>query len=905
MRTIFVLRQWSLPLALTLLAGCGGSSSSTGPTAPKQVSVPSVTGETQAAATTALTTVGLVVGTAINQSSSTVPSGDVVSENPAAGTQVNAGSAINLIVSSGPVQVAVAVPNVMGETQAVATAAITSAGLVLGTVTTQTSSTTPSGTVISQSPAAGTQVNTGSAVNLVVSLGPGQVAVPNIVGQAQAAATAAITGAGLVLGTVTTQSSSTVPSGIVISQSPAAGKQVNVGSTVNFVVSSGAGQVPVPDVLGETQAAATTSITTAGLVLGTVTIQSSSTVPSGSVIGQSPAPATQVNVGSAVNLIVSSGAAKVAVPNMVGDTQAAATTALTTAGLVLGTVTTQPSGIVASGSVISQSPAAATQVNAGSAVNLVVSSGAGQVAVPNVVGETQAAATTSITSAGLVLGTVTNQSSSTVPSGSVISENPGAGTEVNAGSAVNLVISSGPVPLSAANLNLIFVVSGDLAYQAPGDVNPQTANLTDQGLNRSLLMAPYLQQNVLGSANVTSIYALEPMTHLQTTSNYPDMAALETIQQFALLNHITLSSTPNGGTPVPGNSFPLNASYAPAPVTPPSGVATPLIACPSCQGIDFNDQAGDNETLVNNVVSANVPGFYVFSAPWETISALLININNNYSYGLAIPAGYAGPDYIYAISIAPSGSASLLTYNGNLNPPTTYPTPSSPPALGNACTATPFNIAVTGGVGGAVIPAGVNTNETLYIIRHAEAHPAANWDDGNYICAGQWRALELPNALHGKISPQQVYASDPAQVFPGSVSASGESNWSYVRPALTVEPYAVANNLPYKLAASFDFQAQNPPQLATQASNFFFAGGEFSTHTVLLAWEHAHIPTTVSALLASYYPNGGAPTAPDWPEGDYDTIWTVTLDANGNVNVNNNMCEGIVSASLPATCPEF
>ena len=188
-------------------------------------------------------------------------------------------------------------------------------------------------------------------------------------------------------------------------------------------------------------------------------------------------------------MVVSSGAGQVPVPNVLGETQAAATTSITNAGLVLGTVTTQSSSTVPSGSVISESPAAGTQVNAGSAVNLVVSSGLAQVAVPNVVGETQAAATTAITTAGLVLGTVTTQSSSTVPSGSVISENPAAGTQVNVGSAVNLVVSSGPVPLSAANLNLIFVVSGDLAYQAAGDVNPQTANLTNQGLNRSLLMA--------------------------------------------------------------------------------------------------------------------------------------------------------------------------------------------------------------------------------------------------------------------------------------------------------------------------------------------------------------------------------------------------------------------------------
>src|ERR1017187_2734403 len=105
-----------------------------------------------------------------------------------------------------------------------------------------------------------------------------------------------------------------------------------------------------------------------------------------------------------------------------------------------------------------------------------------------------------------------------------------------------------PASLSAGNLNLIFVVSEDLAYQASGDINPSTANLTDQGLQRSLLMAPFLQQQVLGTQNVTGIYALEPMTHLQTANNYPDMVGLETIQQFAMLNQITLSSDQEGGT---------------------------------------------------------------------------------------------------------------------------------------------------------------------------------------------------------------------------------------------------------------------------------------------------------------------------------------------------------------------
>jgi hypothetical protein len=119
---------------------------------------------------------------------------------------------------------------------------------------------------------------------------------------------------------------------------------------------------------------------------------------------------------------------------------------------------------VASGSVISESPTAGTQVNAGASVNLVVSTGPAQVAVPNVVGSTQAAASTAITNAGLVVGTVTNASSGTVASGSVISESPTAGTQVTTGSSVNLVVSTGPaqvaVLIASSPSGLTFNVSG-------------------------------------------------------------------------------------------------------------------------------------------------------------------------------------------------------------------------------------------------------------------------------------------------------------------------------------------------------------------------------------------------------------------------------------------------------------
>jgi hypothetical protein len=183
------------------------------------------------------------------------------------------------------------------------------------------------------------------------------------------------------------------------------------------------------------------------------------------------------------------------------------------------------------------------------------------------------------------------------------------------------------------------------------------------------------------------------------------------------------------------------------------------------------------------------------------------------------------------------------------------------------------------------------------------------------VGAGQWRALALPDALRGKISPTQVYSSDPAQVYPGADETAGNSNFSYVRPSLTVEPYAIANNLPYYLVSDiklFDPSLLNPnpdnnpyPAEIVNTNKFFFFNHKFSNQTVLLAWEHAHFPYIIKELLSHYFPPNSIPTVPDWPEDDYDTIWTVTLDAKGNLTVNNALCEGIDSAKLPVTAPHF
>jgi beta-lactam-binding protein with PASTA domain len=247
--------------------------------------------------------------------------------------------------ASGPSQVDD--PNVQGDTQAAATAAIAAAGLTVGTITMQASGTVPAGDVISESPVAGTAAASGSVVNLIVSSGPASVSVPNVVGDTQATATAAITGAGLVAGTVTTQSSATVATGDIISESPAAGTSVSNGSTVNLVVSSGPAAVSVPNVVSDTQAAATTTITGAGLVVGSVTMQSSATVVAGNIISESPSAGTSVAGGSAVNLVVAG---------------SSSSGGYTVGGTVTGLPIAQLSALVLSDGITATSPTASTCV---------------------------------------------------------------------------------------------------------------------------------------------------------------------------------------------------------------------------------------------------------------------------------------------------------------------------------------------------------------------------------------------------------------------------------------------------------------------------------------------------------------------------------------------------------------
>src|SRR6516165_5658522 len=130
----------------------------------------------------------------------------------------------------------VTVPNVVGETQAVATQTLQNDNLTVGTVTHRESN-SASGTVLSTNPAAGTSVGKNSAVHLVVSSGPNipTVQVPNVTGEQLAPAIQKLAAANLTYHV--TYQASNQPVGVVLSQNPTGGSSIKANVPVQLTVS--------------------------------------------------------------------------------------------------------------------------------------------------------------------------------------------------------------------------------------------------------------------------------------------------------------------------------------------------------------------------------------------------------------------------------------------------------------------------------------------------------------------------------------------------------------------------------------------------------------------------------------------------------------------------------------------
>ena len=374
-----LLWPWLLLLLLLVIGGLvalwlltrddGNESAST-------VVVPNVVRLTQQEAVARVSRKGLVAR--ISTRPSPTPAGIVVAEDPGPGSQVTRRSVVTLTVSAAQT---VAVPSVVGMRTAQAIRTLQAKGFQIQTA--NVVSKKPPGTVLGQSPAAGTSVARGSTV--IVRVSRGLVTVPNVVGQSRDDAVQTVRGAGLVpkaFGVPSTQ-----PKGTVVAQTPPAGKRVPGGTPVRLNVSNGqrssGGPPPppppppasasVPDVTGLPQAAAQSRLNAAGLKAGVVYVPSDET--QGTVVSQSPQANTTPKRGTRIQLNVSLGPTpgeQRAVPDVLGQDPAAARARLQAAGFKVQLLVQQVTARSEVGKIVDEQPGGGKQAPAGSTVVIYV-----------------------------------------------------------------------------------------------------------------------------------------------------------------------------------------------------------------------------------------------------------------------------------------------------------------------------------------------------------------------------------------------------------------------------------------------------------------------------------------------------------------------------------------------------
>jgi beta-lactam-binding protein with PASTA domain/predicted Ser/Thr protein kinase len=198
---------------------------------PGSADVPATAGLSQEEAEEKLEEAGFVTDVA-RVNSTKVDEGLVIYSEPSAGTTATRGSQVTLVVSSGPKLVKV--PVVVGTQRSVAVQQLRGRGLTPSVSEEESSS--PAGQVIRQSPSAGTEVEPGAAVSIVVSQGEAKATVPNVIGKLRSEAVPALREAGL--DPTVEEEETEVPSqvGRVTDQFPPPGSEVDEGTAVTIVV---------------------------------------------------------------------------------------------------------------------------------------------------------------------------------------------------------------------------------------------------------------------------------------------------------------------------------------------------------------------------------------------------------------------------------------------------------------------------------------------------------------------------------------------------------------------------------------------------------------------------------------------------------------------------------------------
>ncbi len=262
-------------------------------------------------------------------------------------------------------------------------------------------------------------------------------------------------------------------------------------------------QVKMPDVSGlDSETAEKKLKDNGGLYMKISEYEYSDTVVKGDVISQDPKANTIVDKYSAVYVVISNGPEKASIDlkklELESMDTASAKSLLEGKGLVVN-VEQKNSDTVAAGKVISYSPGEAKE---GETITLFSSSGpalVNPVVVPNLAGQTQEVAVEMLADVGLVQGTVTEASSETVARGNIINQSVAAGSQVESGSAVNFVISTG----NGQESKYKYLASIDKSFSLQNIIGPGSGST-------QLTLKIQLRQSVNGQDTVREL--MQPTT---------------------------------------------------------------------------------------------------------------------------------------------------------------------------------------------------------------------------------------------------------------------------------------------------------------------------------------------------------------------------------------------------------
>ena len=238
------------------------------------------------------------------------------------------------------------------------------------TVTEAANEDQPAGNVFDQTPKRGEKVDEGSTVALKVSAGATAVPVPSVIGSQIDQARALLEAQGFTV-KVDDVVSEDAPLGEVVDQDPGANQDAPKGSEVRLSVSKGPAPRAVPDVTGRTITDASNLLGQAGFSVNQ-TSEASASVEAGKVIRTDPAATSMQPKGAIITVVVSSGPAPPAVPNVVGLVEAVAADRLTTAGFTPVSVDRETLDPSEDGQVVDQTPVGGSTADPGAQVTIYV-----------------------------------------------------------------------------------------------------------------------------------------------------------------------------------------------------------------------------------------------------------------------------------------------------------------------------------------------------------------------------------------------------------------------------------------------------------------------------------------------------------------------------------------------------